>query len=76
MKRVYSKPEIFFESFKLSSNIATCEGLKGNNIDASSCELDIGENNMSVIVFNATVNVNCDVDCYHGPMDATTVFGS
>ena len=33
MKKVYSKPEIFFESFALSQNIATCEYTDPNDPD-------------------------------------------
>ena len=78
MKRAYSKPEIFFESFKLSSSIAnTCDGLKCNTGDPLTCEVDISENGLEMVLFTTGKNGDCNTaTCYHGPQLTTTVFGS
>ena len=78
MKKVYTKPEIFFDDFSLSQNIAgDCE----EKIDTQArgqCGLDFG----SFVVFLGTVGTKCTGDgivdgtdgdgqygniCYHVP---------
>ena len=78
MKKVYRKPDIFFESFMMSSSIANeCDGPKGNSGDPYVCEYE--ENGM--VLFNtATPDTNdCEWDdiwCYHVTADSQGVFGS
>ena len=76
MKKVYSKPDIFFESFMMSSSIANeCDGPKGNSGDPNVCEYE--ENNVSI--FSYGVNTDCmlpDPQCYHVSADPKGVFGS
>lgn len=78
MKKAYSKPDIFFESFKLSSSIAnTCEGLKGNSGDSENCEVDISDGGISITLFAVGVNKDCEsVECYHVSSSTTDIFGS
>ena len=42
MKKEYVKPEIVFESFKLSTNIAGACVHKGNAADVNTCDFDTG----------------------------------
>ena len=79
MKKNYSKPEIVFESFKLTSSIAnTCAGLKGNQTDGNQCELEINDGGFSIVVFNTGLDTNdCqDINCYHVTAASPDVFGS
>ena len=88
MKKAYSKPEIFFEDFSLSTNIAAgCEKQPSNATDG--CGVRWG----NVFIFTANVN-GCTskivegsttgnwVDkennglCYHNPSDLFNVFYS
>ena len=74
MKKTYSKPEIIFESFKMTSSIAnTCSGLQGYISDGSVCE--IVDNGFTI--FNSD-NDQCDPHgCYHVSTDYSAgVFGS
>ena len=78
MKKAYSKPNIFFESFKLSSSIAnTCDGLKCNTMDENQCEADITENDWDMVLFAVGVNQDCNqATCYDIPANTGNVFGS
>lgn len=73
MKRAYSKPEIFFESFKMSTSIAnTCPGLKANSGSGTECEYT--ENGTAIF---ADVNNDCELyDCYHVMTETSGIFGS
>ena len=72
MKKAYSKPEIAFECFQMSSNIATCSGLIANSGSEATCE--VFENGVSV--FSAE-NQNCFLyECYDVPTKTLEVFGS
>lgn len=74
MKKEYVKPEIVFESFKLTTSIAnTCGGLQANQADGNECELvDSGWK-----IFISGVNDDCDpYTCYHVAPDSSNVFGS
>jgi hypothetical protein len=73
MRKPYSKPEISFECFKMSSNIAAaCSGLKANSGDMNSCEYI--ENGLAIFVDG---NNDCDVyDCYHVMTETSGLFGS
>ena len=78
MKRAYSKPEIFFESFKLSSSIAnTCDGPKGNSGSPELCEYE--ENNFVMFNISTPDSNDCqvpDMNCYHVSANSQGVFGS
>ena len=67
MKKVYSKPEIFFESFSLSQNIASdCEVKPGDSIlEFTGAGAGLGGGSVGY-AFSAT---NCDVDVTNGGGD-------
>lgn len=81
MKKIYSKPDVMFESFTLSTNIAAC----ANDTDLSSRDVcgypwyPAGK-----ILFSDSIsqcNVYHDGDasnpiCYHNPTESTNVFNS
>lgn len=79
MKKQYVKPELYFENFELSANIATLCGNKVGHTDTT-CYYEItgGER-----IFNGG---ECNVDaispdgkdtyCYHNPSDLNRLFAS
>ena len=87
MKKAYSKPEIVFESFSLSTSIATCRmeasfdaslgkwGCKGYKI-----ETDDGNLVIFMSDYNGCQWVEADGDfngiCYDVPSDPLNLFGS
>lgn len=83
MKKVYTKPEIMFESFSLSSSIASC-GFEATH-DASiggGCkgyQLRSGEV-VFMAEYNGCITVEEDGDyngyCYHVPTVSLNLFGS
>ena len=83
MKKQYSKPEIIFESFVLSTNIAgDCGKIVNNHAEYSCPYLNRSGNN----VFTAAlVGICTDVQqadgedngiCYHTPVDVQELFNS
>ena len=73
MKKAYSKPDIFFESFKLSSSIAnTCEGEKGNSASMETCSFEYN----GYEIFLSTEQGCLLFNCYDGPQNDSTIFGS
>ena len=76
MKKNYSKPEIVFESFKLSTSIAgTCE-LFGNQADPTNCEYDTG---IGIIFATCEYSSQDGTEfgvCYDVPTGDPKVFGS
>ena len=86
MKKVYTKPEIIFESFSLSTNIAgDCESIidtqsRGNcGIEFGNLVIFVGEytgcnSNDGVIVEGDDGNYNGI--CYHVPVESSTLFNS
>lgn len=83
MKKLYSKPEIMFEDFTLSENIAgDCANIVGNASEYSCPYVDRSGNN----VFTERLATICtDVQqadganngiCYHVPYDSTDLFNS
>ena len=86
MKKVYTKPEIIFESFSLSTNIAgDCESIidtqsRGNcGIEFGSLVIFVGEytgcnSNNGVVVEGDDGNYNGI--CYHVPVESSTLFNS
>lgn len=76
MKKNYSKPEIVFESFKLSTSIAGTCVFNDTATDLNSCSLEVG----GFIIFSDICDfgpqqVGADV-CYDVPTDDTRVFAS
>ena len=85
MKNKYSKPDVVFESFSLSTSIAgTCTIKTGTDLQAArQCGYDYG----GVILFlNGMTNI-CSIQvedgspvfdslCYHVPTQLTTLFNS
>ena len=76
MKRAYVKPDIVFESFTLSTNIATgCEHVANHTKGVCNYTFRWGYN-QEYTIFDAGVANGCDVDtideeidgiCYHNP---------
>ena len=89
MKKTYTKPEISFESFLMSTNIAgDCEKPFVNNATKGTCAV-IGTG--GIAVFDAKVGAACtwtlgdlklpendkwDGLCYHVPVEEATLFNS
>lgn len=76
MKKPYVKPEVYFESFELSANIATGCALAINH-QVDGCKNGLGD--FAGIVFvNSTCTARVDDKgiCYHVPFDATNLFTS
>lgn len=81
MKKSYVKPQVFFEDFQLSANIAAgCKDKTGTGLHAGgTCGVQYGDD----IVFTANV-VGCSTQiddnnvslCYHIPTDANRLFNS
>lgn len=87
MKKVYTAPEILFESFTMSTNIAAgCEAI----IDTQSqgnCGIEFGSQVIFVGAFTGCSENNGDVTvegddgswngiCYHVPVESNTLFNS
>ena len=79
MKKNYSKPEIVFESFKMTTSIATNCDYDSNHTDQNSCSVDIGIGPMIFLSKPTCAYVpkgdEFDV-CYDVPTNDTRVFGS
>lgn len=81
MKRQYSKPDILFEDFSLSTAISgTCE-VKTNTPSKESCGYDVEGTTVFLTGINGCVfpiedgSVN-DGLCYHVPVDTNNLFNS
>lgn len=78
MKRTYVKPEVYFENFELSANIATgCERSIGHAVGM--CWNGV-EGFKDVNIFTETHNCKTTPDkyglCYQTPTDANNIFTS
>ena len=80
-KRLYNKPEIVFEDFSLSTNIATCE-TKTNVPNNTECGY-VPEGTTIPIFVNGITGCTKKVDddgyngfCYHAPTEANNLFNS
>ena len=85
MKKTYTKPEIFFESFSLSTNIASnCEHpftLASKGV----CGIP-DENDLPMDIFDPSLGGSCQVQggsgamydgfCYHVPTENDNLFNS
>ena len=77
MKKAYSKPEISFESFQMSTSIANDCGVIANQGDIINCE--IYENGVAIFATGSDGNGDCSIDtydCYHVSPESANVFGS
>ena len=89
MRKAYSKPEIIFEDFTLSTNIAAgCEII--TNYAVYECQYEVGRGSNKKNVFAA--EYNCDYSqgvqyeadgtpsyngvCYHVPIESNNLFTS
>lgn len=76
MKKPYVRPEVYFESFELSANIATGCALPINH-QVNGCNQGLGDFDGIVFLENAcTLTVGKDGICYHVPFDQTKLFTS
>lgn len=78
----YVKPELFFESFELSEQIAVgcSQDLIANHGDEGTCVLENPAGAQTTTLF-AQANTNCTTYefegyCYHSGQDGVTVFSS
>ena len=80
MKKAYTKPELYFESFQLSANIATCDQFmdgKANSGDPANCSFSfdgigtVFSDGCDFSIQDSTL----DFLCYHGAL-AEKLFGS
>lgn len=87
MKKTYTKPEISFESFLMSTNIAgTCEGIVDNPTKGTCAVVGTG----GIAMFDSKVGSACvfkpedmggkkdewDGFCYHVPTEYSNLFNS
>ena len=81
-KKAYKRPELYYESFTLSQNIASsCEGIAlfnenicGVKVDMMDIEMIIYGNGNGACEFQPPNPEN--LICYHVPSDANNVFSS
>ncbi len=85
MKKMYSKPEIMFESFAVSTNIAgDCKPPYVNNASKGTCGVVTSAPGMTVFVDATTGCTIPDKDnddmynglCYHVPSEYSSLFNS
>lgn len=84
MKKVYTKPEIMFESFTLSTNIAAGCQFIVNNASQGVCGYlpDRDPTGKNIFTSEITGCQRTEVDggyngiCYHVPTDTTDLFNS
>ena len=84
MRKTYSKPEIVFENFSLSTNIAgDCEGIVGNPAKGTCAVVGTGGINMfdssaevGICVFTPSDGDKWDAFCYHVPTEYNNLFNS
>lgn len=86
MKKVYTAPQILFESFAMSTNIAAgCEAIVGNPTSGVCAFTYEDEFAGTVNIFTADVT-GCKITevhedgyngfCYHNPVDSNNLFNS
>ena len=81
MKKTYEKPEVYFESFELSTSIAASCANPIHNMARDICGLEIPD--VGAIFLNGIqgckdykVNDGAYNFCYHNPTDQTNLFNS
>lgn len=76
MKKQYVKPELYFENFELSMNIATgCDSSFIVNKTENSCTYDIGSHKVFAHTGCNSTPQESNV-CYHVPENAMNLFSS
>ena len=85
MKKVYAKPEILFESFASSTNIAgDCE-VKTNSPGGGKCGFEIKDEFVTKTLFTTEMVGVCNITettgpynglCYHTPSEGFNLFNS
>lgn len=84
MKKIYSKPQIVFDSFELSQSIAAGCEYKSNHAYGS-CALDVDEPGWNTTTLFVSGVGDCSTKtqdgvyngiCYHVPTDDKNVFSS
>ena len=81
MKKVYSKPEIMFESFTMSTSIAAgCDKIvEGHSANTCGIPWEGSENIFLIGISGCKVQYEADGwggICYHNPTDDTNLFNS
>lgn len=85
MKKVYEKPEILFESFSLSTNIAgDCEAPYVGNPSKGNCGVSTSAPQITIFTSDPNVCTIPDSDgddmynglCYHVPTEYNNLFNS
>lgn len=82
MKKLYSKPEIMFEDFTLSENIAgDCEGKVGNPSKGSCTVIGTGniamfDGDMDICEYTPSNDDKWNKFCYHVPTEYNNLFNS
>lgn len=86
MKKVYEKPQFMFESFEMSTNIAS--GCQYTNVtytsDQNGCGYQVSGDRFNNEITIFTSDATCDVTqadgydglCYHVPTAGNTIFNS
>ena len=82
MKKIYKKPELWYEDFRLSQSIAAgCEGIA--NIAEGQCTVTISDPDKGyhIVLFTASTCPDSppnpdDYVCYHAPSEGNNVFSS
>ena len=84
MKKPYSKPQIIFESFTLSTNLAADCELRTNLPSPNVCAYNAGSERNPTYIFT-TEGMGCvylypdgvyNGYCYHNPTDSNNLFNS
>lgn len=78
MKKTYVKPEVYFENFELSANIATGCAISINHNVGSCWKGFEGFKDFNIFVDSYPCTTIPDEDgfCYHSPTDANNIFTS
>lgn len=82
MKKTYLKPEIVFENFSVSTNIAAGCGVNNDTMSSGNCGLEYGDEMIFLeIVTGCTTKIedgSTDYNsfCYHVPIDTSLLFNS
>lgn len=77
MKKIYSKPQIVFDSFELSQSIAAgCEFISNQAWQVCPVDINIGRTIFTAAPCQFTTPGDDDLVCYHNPADNKNVFSS
>ena len=78
MKKTYVKPEVYFESFELSANIATGCEININHTVGACWQGVEGFKDFNIFVESPSCATTPDENdlCYHSPTDVNNIFTS